>query len=251
MGDSVDTHSSVNELDVLGALRVTVASSILGTSLVRREARHTTVGVHLREVDGTVETTGEVRHVDIEGELHVLHVERRVLRVAVHQVDARPDVGRARGIRDEVELERAAGRCDTVGALVVRTVESAVSSAGRWVGTESSVPGVAGVAVRVPGDIVHPAPVGVEDDLAVDSRAAGFRAGLIRQGRVGLSRDGTDLLSANATKGDESEGEQCAGAEHVEVGKLFDRCRKLVSEQPLLYFISTLENHTNPSMNRI
>ena len=77
------SHLAADELDVLGALRVAVTSSVLGTNLVPREARHTTIGIHLREVDGTVKTARKVRHVDIESEFHVLHVECRVLRLTV------------------------------------------------------------------------------------------------------------------------------------------------------------------------
>ena len=142
MNGFMDTHGSVNELDVLRALRVTVTSSVLGTSLVPREARHTTIGVHLREVERAVETAGKLGHVDREGELLVLEVERLVLGVGrVHEVDTRANV-LLRGLGDELERERVTGSRDTVGALVVSAVERAVGRAGHIIGAERSVPGV-------------------------------------------------------------------------------------------------------------
>ena len=211
-------HLAADELDVLRALRVTVASSVLGTSLVRGEPRHTTVLVHLREVDGAVETARKVRHVDVEGEFLVLEVPGSVLRLAVHQVDTRADVGRAAGVGDEVKLERRSASRDTVCALVVSTVESAVSSASHVIGAERRVPGVAGVAVGVAANIVDPAPVRVEDDLTLDSRAAGGRALRPLEGRVRLGRLCAGLLGGDGGEVDES-GEG-GSAEHCGVGRV-------------------------------
>lgn len=58
VANSCCTYLSVNELHVLRALRVAVASSVLGAGLVVSVFRHTTVGIHLRQVEGTVETAG-------------------------------------------------------------------------------------------------------------------------------------------------------------------------------------------------
>ena len=133
---------SVDELDVLRALRVTVTGTELGSSLVGRETSLATVGVHLRKVESTVETAGQVRHVDGERELLVLEVEQLVLRVGrVHELDTRTNV-LLRGLGDELERERVAGSRDTVGALVVSAVERAVGRAGHIIGAERSVPGV-------------------------------------------------------------------------------------------------------------
>lgn len=56
----------------MGALGVTVSSSVCGTSLVASVCGHSAVKVHLGEVESTVESAGEVGHVNIEGELVVL-----------------------------------------------------------------------------------------------------------------------------------------------------------------------------------
>ena len=134
------TDQAVDELEVARALRVAVASTVLSTSLVCREARNATVSIHLREVDGAVETARKLRHVDREGKLLVLEVEGLVLGVGgVHEVDTRADV--RSGLK--LKRERVARRGDAVCARVVGAVESTVSRAGRIVGTEGGVPGVA------------------------------------------------------------------------------------------------------------
>lgn len=45
---------AIDELDVVGALRVTVTSTVLGTSLVVGELGHATIGIHLTEVDSAI-----------------------------------------------------------------------------------------------------------------------------------------------------------------------------------------------------
>jgi predicted ABC-type sugar transport system permease subunit len=127
-------------------LRITVASSVLGTSLVGGEFGHTTIGVHLGEVEGTVETAREVGDIDVERKLLVEELEHLVGGVAGHEVDTRPNVRLGRS-GDEFESEGVAGGGDTVGTLVVGTVEGTVRRASGTIGAESSVPGVAGVAV--------------------------------------------------------------------------------------------------------
>ena len=97
-------YLAIDELDVLRALSVAVASSVLGTSLVAGIFRQTTIGVHLDEVQSTVETARQVRHVDVEGELLVFQLEHRVRGVIVHQVDTGADVCvRASGYKVETE----------------------------------------------------------------------------------------------------------------------------------------------------
>jgi hypothetical protein len=75
-----DVGLAIDELDVVRALRVTVSSSVLGTSLVVSFA-DTTVSCHLDEVKSTVEATGELGDIDVEGELLAHEVEHLVLGV--------------------------------------------------------------------------------------------------------------------------------------------------------------------------
>ena len=126
----------------MGALGVAVSCAELGTRVVVAHA-HIARGVHGGEIDGTVETAGEGRKVDVEGELLVQKVEHLVSRVVLHEVQARADVGS--GL--EVEGERVAGGSHAVGARVVRAVESAVLGAGLVVRAVGGIPLVASVAV--------------------------------------------------------------------------------------------------------
>jgi len=204
---AIGVCNTVDELDVSGALGVAVSGSVLGTSLVRREPGNTTVGVHLGEVEGTVETTGKVGDIDVEGELLVENLEKLVLAVAVggQHVDTGTDV-LLRGVGHELEGECIAACSDTVGARVVSTVKGAVLGASGTVGTESRVPGVTGVAVVRASGAVEPAPVGVEDDLSGLAGAARRRALLPGERRVGLSGKGANLLGE--CRGGEGKGEE-------------------------------------------
>ena len=116
--DEKQTYHTVDELDIPGTLRIAVASSVLGTSLVVRVLRKTTVSVHLDEVESTVETTGKLRHVDVESELLVLEVEHLVFRVRGHEVRARSNVLLGR-LGHELEREGIARSGDTVSACIV------------------------------------------------------------------------------------------------------------------------------------
>ena len=207
------TYHSVNELDVTRALRVAVSSSVLGTSLVSWELGQATVGVHLGEVESTVQTARKVGNIDIEGELLVEDLEQLVFRVAGHEVDAGTDVllGR-RG--NELESKRVPAGGDTVGALVVGAVESAVGRTGGTVGAESGVPGVSGVAVGGSGGGMEPAPVGVEDDLSggLGNTATSGGARLPGESGVRLRSEGADLLTAH--HGEERESDESGFVEH-------------------------------------
>ena len=99
---------------------------------------------------------------------------------------------------DELQGQSVAASRGTVGALVLGSVHGAVRRAGRRIRADGSVPLVARVAVGVTTDIVEPAPVSVDGDLAVDGRAAAGGCALLpghlgmRLGRLladGLARD--------------------------------------------------------------
>lgn len=106
----------------MGALGVTVTSSVLGTGLVVGLLGHTTVLGHLDEVQGTVETALKLGNIDIEGELLVLEVEHLVLSVgSVHEVDTGADVGRVGALLDKLVGEGSASAGNTVSSGVVGT----------------------------------------------------------------------------------------------------------------------------------
>lgn len=101
---------TVDELEITGALRVAVSSTVFRTSLVVREPGDSAVRVHLREVDSAVQAARKVRNVDVKGELPVKHFEELVRGVGVHEVHTRPDVRAS----DEFERKGVASGGDTV-----------------------------------------------------------------------------------------------------------------------------------------
>jgi hypothetical protein len=161
-----------SHLEVTGALRVAVASAVLGAGLVVRLGGQATVERHLGEVDRAVETAAELGHVNVKRELLVDEVESLVLGVrGVHQVHARTDVAAS----DEADRRGVTRSRDAVGAGVVSAVEGTVLGASRRIRAEGGVPLVAGVAVGGAAGRVQPTPVGVKDDrvLGADTAARG------------------------------------------------------------------------------
>jgi hypothetical protein len=174
----------------VGALRVAVAGSVFGTSLVAAVFRQTTISVHFYKVDSTVKTAAKVGNINVKSELLVLELEHLVGRVAGHEVDMGADIG----ARLELEREGIARGGDTVRSRVISTLESTVCGAGDIVRAECSVPGVTGVAVGVAAGAVGLAPVRVEHNGTSLGRATRSRALRPAQGQVGFRLVGTDLL---------------------------------------------------------
>lgn len=108
----------------MGALSIAVTGSVLCTGLVVRPLGHTTVGVHLRQVESTVETARQVRHVYVESELLILELEHLIVGIIGHKIDTRTDVLASNKLEGEAV---AAGR-DTVGGGVVGTIEGTLGS---------------------------------------------------------------------------------------------------------------------------
>jgi hypothetical protein len=111
---SLEVGLAVDVLDVVGALRIAVTGSELGTGFVVALAE-ATVGGHLDEVQGTVQTARQLGGVDIEGELLADEVEHLVLGVGLHQVGTGPNVGAAGALGNELQGQSVAARGDTVG----------------------------------------------------------------------------------------------------------------------------------------
>jgi hypothetical protein len=188
----------------VGALRIAVSGSVLGTSLVGGVLGQTTIGIHLGEVDGTVETAAEVGDIDIKSELLVLELEHLVGGVAGKEVHARTDVGA--GL--EFEGQGVTRGSDTIGTRVVGTIQGTVGSTSLTVGAEGAIPSVTGVAVGIAGGRVQPTPVGVEHDRA-SLRSATRRSALgPAKGGVGLGLLGTDLLSGSKGNGRKERGKR-------------------------------------------
>lgn len=88
-------------------------------------------------------------------------------------------------LSDELESQCVTAGRGAVGRLVLGSVDGAVCRACRGVGADGGVPFVTSVAVRVSTNVVDPAPVGVDGDLAVDGRAAA-RSGTLLPGHLGV-----------------------------------------------------------------
>lgn len=160
---AVDVGLAVDELQVTGALGVTVASSVPGTGLVAGVLGLATVGVHGDEVQGSVQAAGQLRDIDIEGELLTQELKHLVLRVRSHQEGTATDV-LVSALGDEAQLQGSVIGRDAVGGLVVGAIDAAVGSAGLIIRAQVRVPLVAGVAVGRAGSVMSPAPVGVNSD---------------------------------------------------------------------------------------
>jgi hypothetical protein len=105
---------AVDEFNALGTLGITVASSVFGASLVVGVLGETTIGVHLDEIKGAIETAGQTGYIDVEGELLVLKIEHLIAGVVGHKIHARANIGRVKAMRDELYGECTASGCDTV-----------------------------------------------------------------------------------------------------------------------------------------
>lgn len=230
-------YLSVNELDIVRALRVAVTRSVFGTGLVAAVLAHTTIGIHLGEIKSTVETTRKVGNINVEGELLVEEVEHLVVRGASwsHEVDTRSNV-LVRSSRNKVEPERVTRGGDTVCTSVVGTIEGTVGSARHVIWAKSSVPGVSSIAVGISGGGVYPSPVSVEDNgtvlrCATRGRAT-LRALLERESRMGFGRVSADLLG-NGTDGQERKGNECRLWEHT--AELIGGCSLSTGEGTMRY----------------
>lgn len=86
------SYLAVNKLHVPRALRITVSSSVLGTSLVTIVLGHSTICVHGGEVQGTIQTARKLRDVHVEREFGIGQIEHLIGIVFLHQVQTRTDV---------------------------------------------------------------------------------------------------------------------------------------------------------------
>jgi hypothetical protein len=109
-----DVGSTIDPLQVLRALRITVSSSVSSSCLVGRESSHTTICGHLREVEGTIETTWQIGDINIEGELLIQKLKQVIFGAGVQKVDTGTNVGLG-ALGDEIDLERVARGGNTVG----------------------------------------------------------------------------------------------------------------------------------------
>jgi len=96
-----DVSLAIDELQVMGALRIAIPSSVRSTSLIVGVLGGTTIRIHFHEVEGTVQATGQVAHVHVEGEFLVLQFEDLVCVLGSQEVQAGSDVGGVWAVGDE------------------------------------------------------------------------------------------------------------------------------------------------------
>jgi hypothetical protein len=205
---------AVDKLDIMGTLRVAVSSSVFSTGLVACVFSKTSVGVHLDEVKGSVETTGKVGHVDVKGEFLVLEIEHLVGGRSVEEVDTGADVGGVRTNSDEFERQGVTAGSDTVCSSIVGTVDSAVCGASRWVRANSGVPSVTGVAIGGPRGGVEPSPIRIEYDGGLKSSAGAGITSAVHNGKGRVRFGGLSAYLLTVHDGEESKGKKSYRAEH-------------------------------------
>jgi hypothetical protein len=137
---------ATEELEVTGALRVTVSGTVLGTSSVGGLRADTTVLGHGDEVQSGVETALDGGQIHVEGELVADEVEGLVAGLVLEEVHTGTDVGAVLVLGHELEVKSVTAGGGTVGALVVDTLDSAVLSAVLVAGADAG-PLVAVIAV--------------------------------------------------------------------------------------------------------
>ena len=199
-------YLATDELQVTGALGVAVTSTILGTSLVGGVARHATILLHSDEVEGTIETALEGGQVNIESELVVHEVEHLELVRSVHEIESGANVGAVLVLGEELEGEGVTAGGGTIGRAIVGALDGTLLGTLGASLADGLNPLISIVAVVITVGRVEPAPVGVNDDLGVDGRAAAGSGTLLpRHLGVSLGLLLADLLGGNQ-RGEESKG---------------------------------------------
>jgi len=155
---------TIDKLDVSWALGIAISSSIVGSSVVSRELRKSTISWHLGEVKSSIETTWQLGNINIKGEFSVDKLEHLVL-VSTHEVVSRSNILAILCHGDESEFQGISISKDTIGVVpgvFVDSVNGAVFGTFDIIWAERAVPRVASVAVGVSTVVVEPSPVGVE-----------------------------------------------------------------------------------------
>lgn len=140
------------------ALSITVPSSVLGTGLVRRVFRASTIRLHLDQVNGPVHAALEGGDIDIKRELSIGQLEQLVLVLALQEIGPRADVITSHVVQPHPALHLQ----HTVRALVafgtINTLVPTVFCTGCGVRAIPAVPSPCGAATVVVSDIVQPPP---------------------------------------------------------------------------------------------
>merc|ERR1712168_1215431 len=100
---SLNIDNTTNELQIMRALCITVASAVGSSGLVSFIFTHTTILFHFNKVEGTIQATWELRYINIEGELPIQEFEHLILLAAgFHQVNSASIVIRILAVCDKL-----------------------------------------------------------------------------------------------------------------------------------------------------
>jgi hypothetical protein len=205
---------TVDELDVMRALSITIANTVVSSSLVAVFA-HTTISIHLREVKGTVKSTREGADINIEGKLSVLKVELHVVVILVQQESSRSNIFSVGVLGHEAKLEGVSLNLNSISRfpfIFGDSVKSTVLCASFIIRTELWVPGVSLVAVLIAANSVNPSPISIDgDSTSLFGATSSLGTGLVSHSKVFVSRLMTNLLS-NGSSHKES---GCESFEHI------------------------------------
>lgn len=100
------TYLTIDELQIMRTLGITVTSTISSTSLIGGVLGHTTISIHLHEIQCSIQSTWQLAHIYIKSELLVLQVEHLILVGGSQQVEPGTNVGGIGSMGYEAERER-------------------------------------------------------------------------------------------------------------------------------------------------
>ena len=177
-------------------LSIAIASSIFGTSLVVPTLA--SIFLHFDEIQSSIETARHLGYINIKSELSVLKLEHLIVLVIRHQETSGTNILGVRTAGNKADIQAGSSTADAISAApcaLINPIKGALARTGRVVGAQAMIPGVAGVAICVPADVVSPSPIGVHGDLGVLTPASSrLSAGLHGHWQVEFLLLVTDLL---------------------------------------------------------
>mmetsp|Transcript_38036 Transcript_38036/g.93028 ORF Transcript_38036/g.93028 Transcript_38036/m.93028 type:complete len:203 (+) Transcript_38036:1002-1610(+) len=161
------------------ALGVTISRPVLRPSLVPVILALPAVRIHLHKIQSAIQTTWQLRHVNIECELLVLQLEQLVGLLSIHQIRPAANVARVLTLRHKPQLQLVPVAGDAIWRrpiLCRDPVQPAVARASLRIRTIARVPAVPRVAIRAAPHLMQPAPVRVQSHALLLCLASALRA---------------------------------------------------------------------------
>jgi hypothetical protein len=162
---------SINPLQIMGTLRITITRSILCSNLITRMSSLPTVLFHFNEVKRTIKSTRKLAHIHIKSELMIEQIEHLIIVGIIHEESPWSNIPRVGALSYEAEFKWVTITKDVIGVLVLLlgySVDSTVLGAGLWVWAKGLLPFVSCVAVWcVCAGFVWPTPITIDCNLPV------------------------------------------------------------------------------------